>query len=363
MFSRIAQSFKKETAPPTSKIHRSTRNMSSKPSTTTMFRGLPVIPDETYTTNTPRKISKSFLAAEVEEGVGMRVRRGIGLARLPHLSPFIMLDHFNSTFGNDMDASAPDHPHRGQETISYIISGGVDHEDFAGNRGTLEAGDLQFMTAGRGIMHSEIPIHNGNGEPNVGMQLWVDLPKELKYCEPRYRDLKAKEIPEAVEDGGRVHVKVISGLAFGVESKKELSYTPVWYLHFTVQPGGSLHQSLPRTWNAFAYVLEGAIQVSNGSDAEAPSRSIGQFHMAVFEQEGDSVSISVSADAKEAANFILVAGLPLDQPIVQYGPFVVTSREEVQQAVSDFRRGENGFERAVGWVSENSKSRRNSVVV
>ncbi|CAN9428838.1 unnamed protein product [Alternaria sp. RS040] len=293
-----------------------------------MFRGLPVIPDETYTTNTPRKISKSFLAAEVEEGVGMR----------------------------------------GQETISYIISGGVDHEDFAGNRGTLEAGDLQFMTAGRGIMHSEMPIHNDNGEPNVGMQLWVDLPKELKYCEPRYRDLKAKEIPEAVEDGGRVHVKVISGLAFGVESKKELSYTPVWYLHFTVQPGGSLHQSLPRTWNAFAYVLEGDIQVSGGSNSssdntEAPSRSIGQFHMAVFEQEGDSVSIRVSADAKVAANFILVAGLPLDQPIVQYGPFVVTSREEVQQAVRDFRRGENGFERAVGWVSENSRSRRNSVVV
>ena len=160
----------------------------------------------------------------------------------------------------------------------------------------------------------------------------------------------------------RVHVKVISGLSFGFESKKELSYTPVWYLHFTMQPGGSLHQSLPRTWNAFAYVLEGAIQVSNG-DAEAPSRSIGQFHMAVFEQEGDSVSISVSADAKEAANFILVAGLPLDQPIVQYGPFVVTSREEVQQAVRDFRRGENGFERAVGWVSENSRSRRNSIVV
>ena len=122
MFSRIAQSFKKETAPPTSKIRRSTRNMSSKPSTTTMFRGLPVIPDETYTTNTPRKISKSFLAAEVEEGVGMRVRRGIGLSRLPHLSPFIMLDHFNSTFGNDRDASAPDHPHRVNNTISFTLA-------------------------------------------------------------------------------------------------------------------------------------------------------------------------------------------------------------------------------------------------
>ena len=118
MFSRIAQSFKKETAPSTSRTHRSTRNMSSK-SSTTMFRGLPVIPDETYTTNTPRKISKSFLAAEVEEGVGMRVRRGIGLSRLPHLSPFIMLDHFNSTFGNDMDASAPDHPHRVNNTIFF----------------------------------------------------------------------------------------------------------------------------------------------------------------------------------------------------------------------------------------------------
>jgi len=276
-----------------------------------------------------------------------------------------MLDHFNSTFGNDMDAGAPDHPHRGQETISYIIQGGVDHEDFAGNRGTLEAGDLQFMTAGRGIMHSEIPRNTADGEPNVGMQLWVDLPKELKYCEPRYRDLRAKDIPQATsEDDGRVHVKVISGQAFGVESAKELSYTPVWYLHFTVQPGGRFKQSLPRGWNAFCYVLEGSIAVSDGDNSGGlPARSVDQFHMVVFEQEGDSVDVSVKDNADQAASFILVAGLPLEQPIVQYGPFVVTSREEVAQAIADFRTGKNGFERAVNWVSENSRSRRNSIAV
>src|SRR5690242_19468501 len=197
---------------------------------TSTFRGLPVIPDEPYTTSAPRKIDQVVHAIEVNEGVGMRVRRAIGISRLRNLTPFLMLDHFSSEFGGAADAGAPDHPHRGQETISYILQGGVDHEDFAGNHGTLDAGDLQFMTADRGIMHSEMPREGQEGKPMCGLQLWVDLPKELKYCEPRYRDLRAAEIPEVTTDEEKVHVKVISGQAFGVQSARDLSYTPVWYL-------------------------------------------------------------------------------------------------------------------------------------
>jgi redox-sensitive bicupin YhaK (pirin superfamily) len=325
---------------------------------TSTFQGLPVIPDEPYTTTSPRKIAQVVHAVEVEEGAGMRVRRSIGLSRLRNLTSFLMLDHFSSDFGGDADAGAPDHPHRGQETITYILRGGVDHEDFAGNRGTLDAGDLQFMTAGRGIMHSEMPREDQAGQKMEGMQLWVDLPRELKYCEPRYRDLKAAEVPIASADEGKVKVKVISGQAFGVQSPRDLSYTPVWYLDFSVKPGGSFQLPLPRGWNAFCYVLEGSIVIADGEE----KRACPQFSNTVFEQDGDSVGVAAAADAKEAARFIVVAGLPLDQPVVQYGPFVATSREEVMQAVVDFQTGQNGFERAVDWVSDNStRSRRNSL--
>ncbi|KAH6620575.1 RmlC-like cupin domain-containing protein [Boeremia exigua] len=324
----------------------------------TTFHGLPVIPDEPYTTTSPRAIAQVIHALEVPEGVGLRVRRSIGTPSLPNLTPFLMLDHFSSEFGGPDDAGAPDHPHRGQETITYILAGGVDHEDFAGNRGTLDAGDLQFMTAGRGIMHSEMPREELLGTPNVGVQLWVDLPRELKYCEPRYRDLRAGEVPQTTADGGKVRVKVISGQAFGVQSPRDLSYTPVWYLDFAVKPGGGFRLPVPRGWNAFCYVLEGAIEVADGDTA----RSCPRFSNTVFEKEGDSVSIAVAGDAEQDARFLVVAGMPLDQPVVQYGPFVATSREEVLQAVVDFRTGQNGFERAVNWVSENSsRSRRNSL--
>lgn len=243
-------------------------------------------------------------------------------------------------------------PHRGQETITYLLSGAVDHEDFAGNKGTIEAGDLQFMTAGRGIVHAEMPRQNEDGSANVGMQLWVDLPKELKSCEPRYRDLRASEIPETTADDGKVHVKVISGKAYGTESLKELAYTPVWLLDFTVKPGGTVKQSLPKGWNAFAYLLNGTTIFSTGGE----SRPIEQYHNVVFEKDGDSIEASVEEGAETESRFILVAGLPLDQPIVQYGPFVVTSRDEVMQAMMDYQSFQNGFERANNWESEIGKS-------
>ncbi|KAJ8114648.1 hypothetical protein OPT61_g3528 [Boeremia exigua] len=340
-----------------SKLGLHLRKPTSRTPSMSPFQGLPVIPNEPYTTKLPRKVSQVVLAIEKEEGAGMRVRRSIGIPRLQNLTPFLLLDHFDSSFGGDAGAGAPDHPHRGQETITYILQGGVDHEDFVGNRGTLDAGDLQFMTAGRGIMHSESPRADEAGKPNIGLQLWIDLPKELKYCEPRYRDLKAKEVPVATADEGKITVKVISGQAFGVQSLSELSYTPVWYLDFSAKPGANFKLPLPHGWTAFCYVLDGEILVADGGKGKSCPR----FSNAVFEKDGDSVEIAVKQDAEQDARFILVAGMPLDQPIVQYGPFVATSREEVMQALSDFQKGQNGFERAVNWVSENSRSRRNSM--
>lgn len=298
---------------------------------------------------TPRAIQKTFLAREQSEGAGARVRRSIGTPQLRNFSPFLMLDHFNVPFG----AGFPDHPHRGQETITYLMEGSVDHEDFAGNKGTINTGDLQFMTAGRGIMHSEMP--GKDSDTNIGMQLWVDLPKDLKYTEPRYRDLRASEIPVATTPDNKVSIKVISGRSLGVDSVQDLAYTPVWLLDVTIQPGGSLTQDLPVGWNAFAYTLAGLTSFTNGSSGGA-GEPVQPYHNVVFAQAGDTVEASVEDGASEPGRFILVAGQPLEQDVVQYGPFVMNSRQEVMQALMDFQTFSNGFERAKDWESEIGKS-------
>lgn len=299
-------------------------------------------------TTVPRAIRKVFLAVEQAEGAGARVRRSIGTPQLRNFSPFLMLDHFSIKPG----AGFPDHPHRGQETITYLLSGAVDHEDFAGNAGTIEAGDLQFMTAGKGIIHAEMPRQNPDGSANVGLQLWVDLPKQLKMCEPRYRDLRAKEIPQVDVDDNKVHVKVISGQAAGVDSVKDLAYTPVWILDVEIQPGGKIAQPIPKGWNSFAYTLEGIAKFGSGKDV----KSVDQYHNVVFERDGDLVEAEVPSDAKNSARFVLIAGQVLDQEVVQYGPFVLSSKEEVYQALFDYQTHTNGFERAKDWSSEIGKS-------
>lgn len=228
----------------------------------------------------------------------------------------------------------------------------MEHEDFAGNRGRLGPGDLQFMTAGRGIVHAEMPLQNEDGSPNVGLQLWVDLPKHLKACEPRYRDLRADEVPVAEADGGRVKVKVISGQSHGVDSVKDLAYTPVWLLDVEVAPGGRIVQPIPEGWNAFAYTLDGEVLFGEAGS----QRAVGPFHNVVFETEGQAVHAAVDEGAEKSARFVLIAGTPLDQKVVQYGPFVLTSQEEVYQAFMDYQTHSNGFERANGWESEIGKT-------
>lgn len=244
----------------------------------------------------PRAIRQVFLAIEQSEGVGARVRRSIGTPKLRNFSPFLMLDHFSSSPG----AGFPDHPHRGQETITYLLQGAVDHEDFAGNSGTIEAGDLQFMTAGRGIMHAEMPRQNQDGTANIGMQLWVDLPEKLKFCEPRYRDLRANEIPQIEVDGGKVTIKIISGQSHGTDSVQELAYTPVWIFDIIIKPGGKVTQELPVGWNAFAYTLSGS---SLFGTAGKDQQTVEKFHNVVFEQKGDAITVEVDPSAEEDSRF------------------------------------------------------------
>ncbi|VVT54666.1 uncharacterized protein SAPINGB_P004190 [Magnusiomyces paraingens] len=294
----------------------------------------------------PRSILKSIPAREQAEGVGARVRRSIGTAAMRNFTPFLMLDHFKVS----PDAGFPDHPHRGQETITYMIKGHVDHEDFTGSSGTLGPGDLQFMTAGKGIVHAEMPRIDKDQDGNIqmveGLQLWVDLPKELKACSPRYRDLRAAEIP-VVKPSDKATIKVISGESYGVDSVKDLAYTPVWYLDNYVSPGGKVEQPLPKGFNAFMYVLEGEVMVNN--------EKIPQFTNVFFNDDGDGVEVRVPETFDKPAQFAIIAGQKLDQPIVQHGPFVETSRDKIMTAFMDYQNGSNGFERAVGWESEIGK--------
>lgn len=205
------------------------------------------------------------------------------------------------------------------------------------------------MTAGKGVSHAEMPHLNEDGRPNVGLQLWVDLPEKLKSCDTRYRDLRAAEIPQVEVDDGKATIKVISGQSHGIDSVKDLAYTPVWILDVLLRPGAKVTQQLPKGWNAFAYILEGSTSFGEG-DAK---QKITQYHNVVFEQEGDEVKLE--NETEQDSRLVLVAGTPLDQPVVQYGPFVVTSKQEVYQAIHDYQTFSNGFERAKGWESEIGK--------
>lgn len=285
-----------------------------------------------------RKVVKSFLADEQPEGAGARVRRTIGSGQAKTFTPFLMLDHLVKT-GNGF----PDHPHRGQETITYVLRGNVDHEDFTGSKGTIGPGDLQFMTAGRGIMHAEMPRKDEKGnEPEI-MQLWVDLPRNLKTCKPRYRDLRAKDIPIA-KPSEKVEIKVISGTSYGVESVQNLAYTPIVFYDCTVHPGGEVTQSIPEDFNVFIYILKGTLTVNK--------KQIKENHCVIFNHMGNCVKVAVDDSCKKPARFIIVGGQNLDQPVFQEGPFVETSAERIKKAFVDFQNGKSGFERSKGWKSK-----------
>lgn len=184
----------------------------------------------------------------------------------------------------------------------------------AGTTHAFKEQGFMLTISGRGIVHAEMPRQNSDGSANVGIQLWVDLPEQLKDCEPRYRDVKASEIPIANSKDGKVEVKVISGQSFGVDSLQELVYTPVWLLDITIQPGGMITQALPSKWNAFAYTLSGVTSFSTGTS----SQLVDPYHNVVFEREGDTVVAFVPESAPTQSRFILAAGMVLDQPVYQY---------------------------------------------
>jgi redox-sensitive bicupin YhaK (pirin superfamily) len=232
---------------------------------------------------------------------------------------------------------APDHPHRGFETVTYMLSGDMEHKDSSGRAGRLRPGDVQWMTAGAGVVHAEMPSAEfmRTGGRMHGFQLWVNLPQEDKMIKPRYQEIPDSRIPKATSPDGLVSVSVIAGEAMGEKAVIE-TRTPIIYLHYRIKPGGVVNQQVPHDYNAFAYVIDGAGLFGAEGDRGADGQMI------MFAPDGDGVKIENSADASETLEVLLIAGVPLNEPIARYGPFVMNTEAEIHQAFEDYRRGRMG---------------------
>ena len=285
-----------------------------------------------------RSVSGIINAMETLEGAGFLVRRPFPTYGLSDFDPFLLLDEMGPMeSGPGESKGAPDHPHRGFETVTYLLSGQMEHKDSQGHSGKLGPGDVQWMTAGAGVIHSEMPSaqFQQTGGRLHGFQLWVNLPSERKMMNPRYQEIAAASIPTGATQDGLAQVRVIAGEALGAKAVIE-TVTPIMYLHFTIKPGGVVEQPVPDSYNVFAYVIDGSGLF--GSDRERGSDA----QMVMFAPDGGQVRIENPADAIEDLNLLLIGGVPLREPIARYGPFVMNTRAEIHQAIDDYQSGRMG---------------------
>jgi len=269
-----------------------------------------------------RRITKTVQGMPATDGAGVKLKRVIGTPALDLIDPFLMLDEFGSDDPDSWIAGFPDHPHRGFETVTIMLEGRVRHGDSVGNKGVIEAGDVQWMTAGRGIIHSEMP-ERAEGRLR-GFQLWLNLPAALKMTPPRYQDTPAARIPEV--DVGETRLRVITGEAFGVKGPVE-SLIPVRLLQARLQAGGALDLPLPAAHNCFGYVYEGEVA--------ADGKTLARGTLAVFEG-GDRIALRAG---QAGASVLLCDAMPIREPVARYGPFVMNTREELMRAFDDYQRG------------------------
>ncbi len=277
-----------------------------------------------------RGVERLVRGQDTQDGAGVRLTRVLSHDLQQRLDPFLMLDAFGSDKPDDYIAGFPNHPHRGFETVTYMIAGRMRHRDSGGHEGLLQNGGVQWMTAGRGLVHSEMPEQ----EEGVmeGFQLWLNLPGKNKLCEPWYLDIQSADIPE-VTTPEQVLVRVIAGTAHGVSGAVTREHTEPLYLdvHFPDRDGVVLEQAIPSTHHAFLYVYRGGLNVVQGDSLTA----VATQRMAILSNGGDGVVLRAQANTR----VIVIAGKPLHEPIAQYGPFVMNTREELAQAVDDFRAG------------------------
>jgi len=285
-------------------------------------------------TNSPsRTIERIVRGVATSDGAGVKLTRVLTQDLQQRLDPFLMLDAFGSDQPDEYIAGFPDHPHRGFETVTYMLEGQLRHRDNHGGEGLLGPGGVQWMTAGRGIVHSEFPEQDHG--MMAGFQLWLNLPAKDKMCAAGYKDLPAATIPVAKTASGAT-VKVIAGAAQGVAGAMTRAVTEPIYLDIELPAGATLTEAVPTGHNAFVYVYEGEVSIGDpaGAGNDAP-RTAKKGEMAILANNADTVVLTGGAPSK----LLLIAGKPLGEPIAQYGPFVMNTHDELQQAVRDFQSG------------------------
>ncbi len=279
------------------------------------------------------------------EGAGVKLQRVFGFGKTKDFDPFLLLDDFRNDNPADYVAGFPWHPHRGIETITYVLAGSVEHGDSLGNKGKMTAGDVQWMTAGSGILHQEMPKGDNQGRMH-GFQLWANLPASLKMTDPHYQDIPASAIPEVTEDDG-TRVRIICGEFWGKRGPVEGVAAHPNYLDISVAPGQRKHLKIETTRNAFAYVFGGAgtfrdasdpraVLTEQAADANSPAKYDVSNHSLVLFDRGDEIVVQAG---DEGIRFLLVSGKPIEEPVAWYGPIVMNTQEELRQAMSELQAG------------------------
>jgi quercetin 2,3-dioxygenase len=293
-----------------------------------------------------RPIRRVVQSKPTIEGAGVRLRRAFGFGTTTDFDPFLLLDDFRNERPEDYLAGFPWHPHRGIETITYVLAGSVAHGDSLGNKGSLGAGDVQWMTAGSGILHQEMPRGDPAGRMH-GFQLWANLPSRLKMTSPRYQDVSSRDIPEVIDDDGTM-VRIVCGEFWGKRGPVDQVAADPRYLDITVPPGQRKHLAVETASNAFAYVFAGSGTFRDASEprgvqtelvgapqAAAAADEIGNRSLVLFDR-GDEVIVQAG---DEGIRFLLVSGQPIEEPVAWYGPIVMNTQEELQQAYDELRAG------------------------
>src|ERR671912_2050647 len=288
-----------------------------------------------------RSVLQIIKSETTQDGEGVTLNRSFPNSCISEFDPFLLLDEMGP-----MDVKPgkqkgfPDHPHRGFETVTYLLNGKFEHKDSQGHAGTISAGDVQWMTAGSGVIHSEMPEKefSKNGGRLHGFQLWVNLPKSKKMMKPRYQEIPGSKIPTGTTKDGNVIVKVIAGESLGAKAVID-TITPIMYLHFKLEPGASIVQSVSDEYNVFAYVTKGKglFEQSNNSN-----KTIERGHLIIFAKDGKEVYIQAAKDSKDPFELLLIEGIPLRESIARSGPFVMNTQQEIYQAIEDYRSGRLG---------------------
>ena len=291
----------------------------------------------------PRSPVRVHTSLQQREGGGFMVRRSVGSPYLTEVDPFLMLDHLGpTTYGPGEAVGAPDHPHRGFETVTYVLSGGFHHLDNSGNEGNLGPGWAQWMTAGSGVIHSEMPIDSllRDGGDFEGFQLWVNLPAKDKMIAPRYQDTPPERIPKVTSPDGMTDIAIIAGRILDTDAAIE-TRTPIMFFDISIKPGGRFTAPIPASHKGFVYIYRG--DGTFGPDAEIARE--GQFFAL-----SDGTELEMSASGDDALRLLLIAGEPIGEPVFKYGPFVMNTRDEVIQAIKDYNEGR--FGKQIGGAKE-----------